>query len=161
MGRSFNNYKQNLNEQEQKLQEIGQLVQPYTIMFDWSEQGNIIKTQFKDEQDNLIEILFHRFKQNSNSFEAEFMINKQSIEAFKTSTKHFFKIISTVVYATNNFIEKFEPSQIFIEGSDKLGKEGQKNKIWLQYFKVNIKGNNYSLGTIGDTGFSLQKRSLN
>jgi hypothetical protein len=99
--------------------------------------------------------MFHRFKEGSNSFELEFTVNGFSGEAFKTETKHFFKIISTVVQAINEFIEKYQPTQLFIEGEDKLGKEGQKNKIWIQYAKVNIKADDYTLGTF-PKGFALQ-----
>lgn len=155
MARSYNNWKQNLNEQELKLQEIGQLVQPYTSNFNWKDEGNTIKTEFKDDKNNLIEVMFHRFKQGSNGFEAEFTVNKQGMEAFKTEMKHFFKIVSTVIYATNNFIKKYKPTQLLIEGLDKEGKEGQKNKIWLQYFKVNVEGDGYTIGN-AKKGFMLQ-----
>ena len=159
MARSYINYKQNLNEQEQKLLEIGQLVQPYINNFNWVEQGNTIQTEFKDDKDNLIEVKFHRFKQGSTGFEAEFTINKNSIESFKTTTNHFFKIISTVVTAVNDFLKKYNPSQLFIEGDDKPGKEGQKNRIWIQYIKVNIEGEGYALGSMGSKGFALQNKN--
>ncbi len=156
MARSYQNYKQNLNEDEQKLLEIGQLVQPYEKDFLFSEKGNMIYTNFKDDQRNDIDVRFHRFKEGSNSFEVEFNINGFSGEAFKTDTKHFFKIISTVIQAINEFIEKFQPIQLFIEGSDKIGKEGQKDKIWLQYAKVNLNADGYVIGNTHN-GFSIQK----
>lgn len=158
MARSYENYKQNLNEQEQKLLEIGQLVQPYKKDFLFSETGNTIMSEFNDDQKNRIKIKFHRFKEGSNSFEVEFDINGFSGEAFKTETRHFFKIISTVIQAINEFIEKFQPTQLFIEGSDKPSKEGQKDKIWTQYAKVNIKADDYTLGTY-PKGFGLQKNT--
>ena len=158
MARSYKNYKQNLNEQEQKLLEIGQLVQPYKKDFLFNETENTIMSEFNDDQKNRIRIKFHRFKEGSNSFEVEFDINGFSGEAFKTETKHFFKIISTVIQAINEFIEKFQPTQLFIEGSDKPGKEGQKDKIWMQYAKVNIKADDYTLGTY-PKGFGLQKNT--
>lgn len=156
MARSYNNYKQNLNEYESKLLEIGQTVQPYEKDFMFSEKGNMIYTDFKDDQKNNISVRFHRFEKGSNSFEVEFTINGFSGEAFKADIKHFFKIISTVVQVINEFIEKFQPTQLFIEGSDKPGKEGQKDKIWVQYAKVNINANDYTLGT-HPKGFGLQK----
>jgi hypothetical protein len=52
MARSYLNYKQNLNEQEQKLYEIGQLVQPYEKDFWFSEKENMIYTDFRDDQRN-------------------------------------------------------------------------------------------------------------
>ena len=156
MAQSYFNYKQNLNENEQKLLEIGQLVQPYEKDFLFSEKGNMIYTDFKDDQKNNISVRFHRFKEGSNSFEVEFAINGFSGEAFKTETKHFFKIISTVVQTINEFIEKYQPTQLFIEGADKLGKEGQKDKIWVQYAKVNLDADGYVLGTY-PKGFGLQK----
>ena len=155
MARSYLNYKQNLNESEQKLLEIGQLVQPYVKDFNFNKDGNTIYTNFKDHQQNDISVKFHRFKEGSDSFELEFTINGYSGEAFKTDTKHFFKIISTVIQVINEFIEKYNPTQLFIEGDDKIGKEGQKNNIWLQYAKVNIKADDYTLGT-NPKGFSLQ-----
>jgi hypothetical protein len=156
MAQSHSNYKQNLNENDQKLLEIGQLVQPYEKDFLFVELGNTIMTEFNDDQKNRVRIKFHKFKEGSNSFEVEFDINGFSGEAFKTETKHFFKIISTVVQAINEFIEKYHPTQLFIEGADKLGKEGQKDKIWIQYAKVNLEADNYVLGTY-PKGFGLQK----
>jgi hypothetical protein len=156
MAQSYSNYKQNLNEHEQKLLEIGQLVQPYETDFYFSEKGNMVYTDFKDDQRNNISVRFHKFKEDSNSFEVEFAVNGFSGEAFKTETKHFFKIISTVVQAINEFIEKYQPTQLFIEGADKIGKEGQKDKIWVQYAKVNLDADGYVLGTY-PKGFGLQK----
>jgi len=156
MAQSYLNYKQNLNESEQKLLEIGQLVPPYQEAFDFEDRGHIFITIFKDNKGNTIDVRFHRFKQGSNSFEVEFVINGFSSQAFKTDTKHFFKIISTVVHAVNQFIKEHQPDQLHIEGFDKPGKEGQKDKVWLQYAKVNIQADNYTLG-ISPTGFGLQK----
>jgi len=156
MARSYQNFKQNLNEHEQKLLEIGQLVQPYEKDFLFNEKGNMVYADFKDDQRNNISVRFHRFKEGSNSFEVEFAINGFSGEAFKTDTKHFFRIISTVIQVINKFIEKYQPTQLFIEGSDKPGKEGQKDKIWIQYAKINIKADDYTLGTY-PKGFGLQK----
>jgi hypothetical protein len=158
MARSYQNYKQNLNEQEQKLLEIGQLVQPYETDFLFSEKGNMVYTDFRDDQRNDIRVMFHRFKEESDSFEMEFTVNGYSGEAFKTDSKHFFKIISTVVQAINEFIEKYNPTQLFIEGEDKPGKQGQKDRIWIQYAKVNIKADDYTLGTY-PKGFGIQNNT--
>jgi hypothetical protein len=158
MARSYQNYKQNLNESEQKLLEIGQLVQPYDTDFSFVEKGIDILTYFRDDHQNRIDVMFYRFKEGSESFEVEFTVNGYSGEAFKTDTKHFFKIISTVVQIINEFIERYQPSQLFIEGDDKLGKKGQKNKIWLQYIKVNLKADNYVVGN-NPNGFSIQNKN--
>lgn len=155
MARSYLNYKQNLNESEQKLLEIGQRVQPYEKDFIFDEIGNTIRAKFNDDQQNRIMVKFHRFKEGSDSFELEFDVNGFSGESFKTDTKHFFKIISTVIQVINEFIEKYQPTQLFIEGEDKPGKQGQKDKIWIQYAKVNIKADDYTLGTY-PKGFALQ-----
>jgi hypothetical protein len=160
MARSYQNYKQNLNEQEQRLFEIGQLVQPYEKDFLFIEKGIDILTEFKDDQKNNIKVIFHRFKEGSNGFKIEFTINGFSGEAFKTDTKHFFKIISTVIQAINEFIEKYQPTQLFIEGLDKEYKEGQKNKIWLQYIKVNLNADDYVIGN-HKNGFMIQNNKIN
>ena len=156
MARSYQNYKQNLNESEQKLLEIGQLVQPYDKDFIFTESGNSIMTEFNDDQRNRIRAKFHRFKQGSDSFEVEFDVNGYSGEAFKTDTKHFFKIISTVVQVINEFIEKYQPTQLYIEAFEKQGKIDQKNKIWIQHSKVNLKADGYVIGNQGN-GFGIQK----
>lgn len=156
MARSYLNYKQNLNEEEQKLLEIGQLVQPYEKDFWFSEKGNMIYTEFKDDQKNIIDVRFHKFKEGSTGFEVEFTVNGHSGEAFKTDTKHFFKIISTVVQAINEFIEKYQPTQLYIDAFNKPNKEGQKNNIWIQYAKVNLKADGYVIGNQGN-GFGIQK----
>lgn len=155
MAQSYLNYKQNLNEQEQKLLEIGQLVQPYEKDFTFNEIGNMIRTDFRDDQFNDISVRFHRFKPGSTGFEVEFTINNRSVEAFKTDTKHFFKIISTVVQAINVFISRYNPTQLFIEGEDKPDKVGQKNKLWLQYAKVNLNADDYVMGNYKN-GFMIQ-----
>jgi len=159
MARSLKNYRQNLNESEQKLQEIGQLIKPYQNKFKFEEKGNSIFTRFNDDQTNQIRVFFHRFKTGVNSFEVEFDINNQGVEAFKTTTKHFFKIISTVIAVINQFIEEYQPIQLYIEGLDKKRKVGQKNNIWLQYAKVNIKDQGYAIG-LTDNGFMLQNNKL-
>lgn len=161
MAQSYLNYKQNLTESEQKLLEIGQLVSPYQTSFDFDEtyRTYAIDTMFRDDKGNDVEVRFHRLnflEEESNSFEVAFIVNGFSAEAFKTDTKHFFKIISTVVQAINQFIEEYQPSQLWIEGFDKPGKEGQKDAIWMQYAKVNIKADDYTLGT-HPKGFGLQK----
>lgn len=156
MARSYLNYKQNLNEHEQKLLEVGQLVQPYEKDFLFNEKGNMIYTDFKDDQKNDISIRFHKFKEGSTGFEVEFNVNGYSGEAFKTDTKHFFKIISTVIQAINEFIEKYQPTQLYIDAFNKPDKEGQKNKIWMQYAKVNLKADDYVIGDQGN-GFGIQK----
>jgi hypothetical protein len=155
MARTYQNFKQNLNESEQKLLEIGQRVQPYDTDFLFGEKGKMVYTDFRDEQKNEISVRFHRFKEGSNGFEVEFTVNNRSVEAFKTDTKHFFKIISTVVQVINEFIEKYKPTQLFIEGEDKEDKQGQKSTIWLQYIKVNLKADNYVVGN-HKNGFMIQ-----
>jgi hypothetical protein len=158
MARTYQNFKQNLNESEQKLYEIGQRVQPYDTDFLFGEKGNMVYTDFRDEQKNEISVRFHRFKEGSNGFEVEFTVNNRSVEAFKTDTKHFFKIISTVVQVINEFIEKYKPTQLFIEGEDKEDKQGQKNSIWLQYIKVNLKADEYVVGN-HKNGFMIQNNN--
>jgi hypothetical protein len=155
MAQSYSNYKQNLNEQEQKLLEIGQLVPPYTKNFIFDETENMVRSDFKDDKKNNISVRFHKHKKGSDSFEIEFNVNGFSGEAFKTDQKHFFKIISTVIQVINEFIEKYNPSQLFIEGADKPGKEGQKDKLWLQYAKVNLKADGYTIGN-NPNGFLIQ-----
>jgi hypothetical protein len=155
MARTYINYIQNLNESEQKLVEIGQRVRPYDTDFWFNEKGNTIYTDFRDEQKNEISVRFHRFKEGSTGFEVEFTVNNRSVEAFKTDTKHFFKIIFTVIQVINEFIEKYNPTQLFIEGEDKEDKQGQKNAIWLQYIKVNLKVDDYVIGN-HKNGFMIQ-----
>ncbi len=156
MARSFKNYQLNLNESQIRLREIGQLIKPYKTSFTWLKSLSFISTSFDDEFNNEIEVLFHKFSPNSNIYEVEFMVNKNSMEAFNTDLTHFFHIISTVIHTLNDFIEKFNPSQLLVEGMDKLGKEGQKNKIWKQYVKVNLKAEEYTIGDSKD-GFMIQK----
>jgi hypothetical protein len=155
MAQSYQNYKQNLSESELKLQEIGQRVQPYDSNFIFNEVGNMVRSDFRDDQKNDISVRFHRFKEGSNGFEVEYTVNNRSVEAFKTDMKHFFKIISTVIQVINEFIEKYNPTQLFIDGEDKPDKEGQKDKLWLQYAKVNLKADDYVIGNYKN-GFMIQ-----
>ena len=156
MARSLENYRANLNESDSLLREIGELVEPYQKKFTFIESGNTIKTEFPDGNGNKIQVYLHRFKTGSKSYETEFNVNNMSISRFKTTNTEFFKLISTVIHAINQFIVEYGPTQLYVSGDDTAGKEGQKNNIWLQYAKVNIKDSNYVIGN-GPDGFMLQK----
>jgi hypothetical protein len=158
MARTLQNYRDNLTETEFILTEIGQLVTPYKRKFTFTELGNTISTEFIDDAGNTVKVYLHRFKTGSTSYEAEFNVNGMSISKVKTTKTNFFKIISTVIHSINQFIDEYNPTQIYISGDDTIGKEGQKNNIWLQYAKVNVTDSDYVIGN-GPDGFMLQKRN--
>lgn len=140
------------------LKEIGQLVVPYTRDFIFKQDSGFIKTNFEDDQSNEIVIMFHQhWGSKVPRYEIEFSVNGFSVQSFKTSIKHFFKIISTVIYCINLFIDKYNPESLLIDGLDKYESPGQKNKIWIEYAKMNIKDRGYKIGHIKN-GFEIRKK---
>lgn len=159
MAVSLKTYKLNLNESQKKLQEIGQRLIPFQKEFEFTQGLQGIQSEFDDPQNNKIKVIFYEIK--SSCFEIDFEVNGTSFgDDVKMEVKQFFLIISTVVECVNNFIQEFDPNQLKIQGSDKTGKEGQKDKIWMEYIKVNIKDNNYIFGIESDGSFGLQKKGL-
>jgi 5-hydroxyisourate hydrolase-like protein (transthyretin family) len=155
MAQSLKTYQINLNENQIKLKEIGQRVKPYSTNFNWVIDGNLIKTEFTDENKHLIEVFFHPVDIKNKIYEIEFNIDKYSSQAFKTSSSHFFKIISTVVEIVEQFINKFKPFVLVIEPDELKGKGEQKRKIWMEYLKVNLSNVDYILGK-SPYGFNIQ-----
>ncbi len=139
------------------LREIGQLVIPYTRKFNFKHGDGSIETVFKDDMSNSIDIIFHQhWGSNVYRYEVEFTVNGDSMQNFKTTTSHFFKIISTVIYSINSFIDIYDPDALIVDGFNKWDNRGQKNKIWLEYAKMNIKNNDYQIGQLSN-GFEIRK----
>ena len=155
MAQSLKNYQQNLTENQKKLFEIGELQKPYFDWFHFDKDGQQISTTFKDHEGNNINVYFHPMGVKTPSYEVEFTVNGHSKESFITNHAHFFKIISTVMGAINQFIKEYKPYQLLVEPDEKLGKENQKSKIWIQYAKMAIKDDGFILSK-SPNGFSIQ-----
>lgn len=140
------------------LSEIGELVTPYVtkgdIKIEENEHGEP-SFKFEDDQGNSIEVLFTHIK--GTSYEAEFSVNKNSFQDFKTTTAHYFKILSTVIGVINKFLQEYEPDMLMVNGIDKDKEhEGQKNDIYRTYSKAMIDQTDYKVGNL-PTGFGLMK----
>ena len=158
MAQTLHSHQIALTESVKKLQEIGQRVSPYTTNFNWNQRSNgQVAVEFDNEQDNTISVYFHPVDIKHGIYEIEFNVNRYNSKAFKTSTTHFFKIISTVVEVVEQFIEKYKPFQLNIEPDELVGKSGQKYRIWMEYLKANIKDQGYILGKTPN-GFTIQIR---
>lgn len=146
-----------LTESEMKIQEIGQRITPITSNFNFIQGSNGKEVSFEDSKGNKIKVMFYE-TEKPGVVEIDFMVNNTSFgNNVNMSTQTFFLIVSTVIECINIYLDKYDPKQIKIEGSDKIGKDGQKNKIWKQYLTVGIKDKNYKIGEESDGNLYLQK----
>ena len=140
------------------LSEIGQKVEPYLkqdmVKFTKNTYEEPSFT-FKDDESNKIEVRF--VDAGKGVQEAEFLVNGDSFQKFKTSTKHYFKILSTVIEVVNKYLKEYEPYMIKVDGIDKDPEHrGQKNAIYRAYAKSMIDGTNYRVADLTN-GFVLSK----
>ncbi len=158
--------RQTIKEEIQKqlfLQEIFDS-SPFKTKFKFIGNGYEIKCEtFKDNQNNTIQIIFH--KMGENLFEVDFTVNGNSYENsdITYSLKDYTSLISTVFKCIEQFIKEYSPKGLHIEGEDSLtkqdiGKKGQKNTIY-KYALQNVDiPPNYILLTNESGGVQIIKK---
>lgn len=140
------------------IKEIGERVPPYFK----KDRVNITgedpaEFTFDDDKGNVIKVLFHNLHANKEkAYEVEYYVNGKGAQAFESSIKHLFEILSTVIEVINAFLDKYDPDYIKIDGLDKIDAEGQKNSIYKAYAKAFIKDKDYKMIDDGN-GFIIRK----
>tara|TARA_R110000868_G_scaffold20617_1_gene87028 strand:- start:188 stop:700 length:513 start_codon:yes stop_codon:yes gene_type:complete len=135
---------------------------PLKTDFKFEEDPEEIFTKFEDLKNNKIKTIFH--KMNNNVYMLDFTMNGTSYKDSKVdySLKDYTTLLATVAKATSQFIDKYEPNALRIDGADSFekefkGKKGQKINIY-DYFINNMKYKvNYSIQYKANGNFDLIK----
>ena len=164
------NYKQTLKqiikEEIQKfpfLQEIFDS-SPFKIEFEFiNSDGDIRCKSFQDNQQNSIQVIFHKMRREC--YEVDFTVNGRSLsnENINYSIKEYTSLISTVFKCIEQFIKDFSPQALNIEGDDSFfkqekGKMGQKNAIYKYALKGLSLPLNYTILTNEDGTSQILKK---
>jgi hypothetical protein len=138
---------------------------PFKTNFEFKEDIDSIYTDvFLDPQQNKIKIYFHKL--NNQVYLLDFTVNGQSGKAhgLNYSLKQYTTLLSTVGKALSQFLIKYKPKAIKIEGedsTDKLnkGKEGQKINIYDSFINKIDHNPDYLVGDRKPDGsFSLVRK---
>ena len=135
---------------------------PFKTNFEFEEDPEEIFTKFEDLKNNKIRVIFH--KMNNNVYMLDFTVNGTSYKDSKVnySLKDYTTLLATVAQATSQFIDKYEPNALRIDGADSfekelIGKKGQKINIY-DYFINNMKHkSDYSIQYKTNGNFDLIK----
>ena len=137
MGQSFKTYKDRILLSEM-LDEIFDS-EPFKNNFNFKdeENGDVKVESFKDPLSNKINIVFYNIK--NNLYELDFGVNGNSFSNFNLeySLKDYSLLLSTIAQAVSQFLERYKPKGLKIEGEDSFekiiknpDKDGQKNSIY-------------------------------
>jgi hypothetical protein len=164
------NYKQVLiqiiKEEVQKfpfLQEIFDS-SPFKKEFEFVDSLDDIRCKpFQDNQQNLIQVIFHKMRREC--YEVDFMVNDRSLsnENINYSIKEYTSLISTIFKCIEQFIKEISPQALNIEGEDSFfkqekGKKGQKNAIYKYALKGLSFPSNYTILTNEDGTSQILKK---
>jgi len=161
-----NSLRQIIREEIQKqpyLQEIFDS-SPFKTEFIFVEENDRIKCEpFQDNQQNSIQVIFHKMRREC--YEVDFMVNGRSLsnENINYSIKEYTSLISTVFKCVEQFIKEISPQALNIEGEDSFfkqekGKKGQKNAIYKYALKGLSLPSNYTILTNEDGTSQILKK---
>ncbi len=112
---------------------------------------------FDDGKGNKIKVVFHNLHaKKEKAYEVEYHVNGKGAQAFESSVKHLFEIMSTVIEVVNAFLDSYDPDYIKVDGLDKVDSQGQKNNIYKAYAKAFIQDKDYKMIDDGE-GFIIRK----
>jgi hypothetical protein len=166
------NYKQVLNHiikeeitKQLQLKEIFDS-KPFKTQFELiSSEFGIECKQFKDIQNNIIKVIFHKMRREC--YEIDFTVNGSSFENENVSysLKEYTSLISTIFKCIEQFLKEYNPLGIVFDGSDSskkidIGKEGQKNTIYKYALQSIDIPPNYSLLTNENSGAQILKKQI-
>ena len=148
MGASLNSYKKYLKQIIKETIDEMFDSNPIKTIFNFIDKEDYIETEiFKDHKDNNIKILFYKLK--NDMYELDYSINGSSFTNpdLDYTIKDYSILLNTVAKAIDQFLLKYNPLGLIIEGADYSGKLisnpkslGQKNRIY-NYFITQIKDN--------------------
>lgn len=140
---------------------------PFRTEFDFKEnQDEVYIDTFLDPKNNKIKIYFYKSK--NNCYLLDFTINGQSGKdnSIIYSLKEYTSLIGTVAKALTQFLERYKPNAIKIDGEDTfqkqdIGKEGQKANIYYYFAsKLEINPNYMVSDRKPDGSFNLSRKLL-
>lgn len=153
-------------EQNPKLNEMFDS-SPFKTNFDFKENTDEIYDEFLDPYKNKIKVYF--YKGLINTYMLDFTVNGYSGKDINVdySIKKYSSLLATIAKATSQFLEKYQPNALKIDGEDTFekelkGKKGQKSQIY-SYFADNLEINpNYMVSDRKPDGsFNLSKKIIN
>jgi hypothetical protein len=141
---------------------------PFKTDFDFKENSDEVYIDiFNDPKQNKIKIYFYKGN-NKNIFMLDFTVNGHSGKGIDVnySLKEYTSLLGTIAKATSQFLDKYKPQALKIDGEDTLdkeykGKKGQKNSIY-NYFADNLELNyNYRVtDRKPDGSFNLSRKGI-
>jgi hypothetical protein len=158
--------KQLLRENLDNINEIGNLsyYPPYIKEggFNIIKYGDDYEISFDEESGYDVKIDFIDLVSNKKTYVLAFSVGNNMIQKFKTTTKAYFKILSTVGEALLQFLSEYEPFLIIINGQDKEGSKGQKDFIYKNIVennksRLNEKGYAFEVGPTSVKIFKEEK----
>ena len=118
-------------EQDPNLNEIFDS-SPFKTEFNFKENVDEIYDEFLDPQQNKIKIFF--YKGPHNTYMLDFTVNGHSGKAIDVeySLKDYTSLLGNIAKATSQFLDKYKPKALKIDGEDTFekeykGKKGQKS----------------------------------
>jgi hypothetical protein len=148
MGASLNSYKKYLKQIVKETIDEMFDSNPIKTIFNFIDKDDYIETEiFKDHKDNNVKILFYKLR--NDMYELDYSINGSSFTNpdLDYTIKDYSILLSTVAKAVDQFLLKYNPLGLIIEGADYSGKLisnpkslGQKNRIY-NYFISQIQDN--------------------
>lgn len=88
-----------------------------------TESGLMVEYEFADELDN--------------GYIFSFSVEGSTQQGIKTSMSEYLRIMATIMIIIQKFIDEYHPEYIKLTGDDKVGANGQKNRIYMAYLDKN------------------------
>lgn len=135
-----------------------------SFTFTSKDKSNLYLTTFQDKLGQEVEVAFTRVDEKEESFYLDYSIDGVHALVSRKRTeytlKHFTQVLATVAKAVEEFIKKYSPRAIIIDGLDSFFKDsGQKNRIY-KYFISQLKDTKgYAIQTYKDTGTILKREN--
>jgi len=124
--------------------------------FNLNNHKDIVVAPFQDSQDNKIRIIY--YNEGNGLYEIDFMVNNTSFKDYEVSytLKNYTKLLSTVASATSQFLDKYEPKGLKMQGSDDYRKIQNKEKAQGQKTRIY----DYFISQIEDKGKYMVDKSI-
>lgn len=172
MGITLELYKQKIRELIKEVIEKENLKElfdspPFKTNFDFKENSSEIYVDtFLDPQKNKIKIYFH--KMSNNVYMLDFTVNGHSGKApgINYSLKQYTILLSTIGKALSQFLLKYKPSALKIDGEDTIekelkGKKGQKINIYNIFINTIDDNPDYMVSDRKPDGsFNLSRKNI-
>lgn len=93
-----------------------------------------------------IQVTFAKLK--PDTYQVGYSVNDTDLQSFKTDSKYYLRIVSTVMNIIKEFLKKYNPRILEIDSIDKSDVKipGQKSRIYIAYIEKNAPSLGYRFG---------------